>query len=86
MKKNIIANLIGRFWGILSNFLFIPFYIKLLGFESYSIISFSLMIAGIMAVLDAGLTATLSREFARNDKNEEQKKKFLQHLRLYIIY
>ncbi|PJJ67828.1 oligosaccharide flippase family protein [Chryseobacterium geocarposphaerae] len=86
MKKNIIANLIGRFWGILSNFLFIPFYIKLLGFESYSIISFSLMIAGIMAVLDAGLTATLSREFARTDKNEEEKKKIFTTLEtIYYI-
>ena len=73
MKKNILANLIGRFWGILSNFLFIPFYIKLLGFESYAIISFSLTIAGIMAVLDGGLTATLSREFSRKDKEEKEK-------------
>lgn len=73
MKKNILANLIGRFWGILSNFLFIPFYIKFLGFESYAVISFSLMIAGIMAVLDGGLTATLSREFSRKDKEEREK-------------
>ena len=55
MKKNIIANVIGKFWSILSGFLFIPLYIKFLGFESYSIISFTLIIAGIMAVFDAGL-------------------------------
>lgn len=67
MINNIIANFIGRFWSILSNFLFIPLYIHYLGFESYSIISFTLVIAGIMAILDAGLTATLSREFARTD-------------------
>jgi O-antigen/teichoic acid export membrane protein len=67
MFKNIIANFIGRFWSILSNFLFIPLYIHYLGFESYSIISFTLVIAGLMAVLDAGLTATLSREFSRMD-------------------
>lgn len=65
MKKNILANVMGRFWGVLSNFLFIPLYIKYLGFESFSIISFSLVIAGLMAVLDAGLSATLSREFAK---------------------
>ena len=73
MKKNIIANFIGRFWSILSNFLFIPLYIHYLGFESYSIISFTLVIAGLMAVLDAGLTATLSREFARLDTHREDK-------------
>jgi O-antigen/teichoic acid export membrane protein len=73
MIKNILANFIGRFWSILSNFLFIPLYIHILGFESYSIISFTLVIAGLMAVLDSGLTATLSREFARNDHSREEK-------------
>lgn len=67
MFKNIIANFIGRLWSILSNFLFIPLYIHYLGFESYSVISFTLVIAGLMAVLDAGLSATLSREFSRID-------------------
>lgn len=73
MVKNILANFIGRFWSLLSNFLFIPLYIHFLGFESYSIISFTLIIAGLMAVLDSGLTATLSREFARNDNSREEK-------------
>ncbi len=69
MKKNILANVIGKFWSTLSGFLFIPLYIKYLGFESFSIISFTIIIAGVMAVLDAGLTATLSREFARSDQS-----------------
>lgn len=73
MLKNIIANFLGRFWSILSNFLFIPLYIHYLGFESYSVISFTMVIAGLMAVLDAGLTATLSREFARIDNSSEEK-------------
>lgn len=84
MKKNILANFIGRFWGILSNFLFIPLYIHFLGFESYSVISFTLIIAGIMAILDAGLTATLSREFARTDNTNEEKLKIFGTLE--IIY
>lgn len=74
MKKNILANILGKFWSILSNFLFIPIYINYLGFESYSVISFSLMLMGIMVILDAGLTASLSREFARSDKSPEHKK------------
>jgi O-antigen/teichoic acid export membrane protein len=73
MIKNIIANFIGRLWGILSSFLFIPLYIHYLGFESYSIISFTLIIVGLMAVLDAGLSATLSREFARTDNSHDEK-------------
>lgn len=73
MKKNIIANVIGRFWGLFSNFLFVPLYIKFLDFESYAIISYTLVLAGVLAVLDGGLTATLSREFSRRDKDEKEK-------------
>jgi len=80
MKKNIIANFIGRFWGVLSNFLFIPLYISLLGIESYSVISFALVIQGIMAIMDAGLTATLSREFASSKNSIEQKLKIFRTL------
>ncbi len=86
MKKNILANFIGKFWSILSSFLFIPLYIKYLGFDSYSVISFTLLIAGVMAVLDAGLTATLSREFARNDNDDEQKIKIFKTLEtIYLL-
>jgi len=73
MIKNIIANFIGKIWSILSSFLFIPLYIHYLGFESYSIISFTLVIAGLMAVLDSGLSATLSREFSRIDNTHSEK-------------
>lgn len=73
MIKNIIANFIGKFWSILSNFLFVPLYISFLGLESYSIISFTLVIAGLMAVLDAGLSATLSREVSRLDNSWDEK-------------
>jgi O-antigen/teichoic acid export membrane protein len=67
MGKNIIANIIGKFWGVFSVFIFVPLYIKILGFESYTLISFTLIIAGLLAFLDSGLTSTLSREMARKD-------------------
>ena len=89
MKKNIIANLAGRFWSIFSTFAFIPLYIKYLGFESYSVISFTLVIMGIMAVLDSGLTATLSREFARQDSSDEEKFRVFRSLEagyLFIVF
>lgn len=73
MIKNIVANYIGKFWSILSNFIFIPLYIHFLGLESYSIISFTLVIAGIMAIMDAGLSSTLSREFSRLDNSKNEK-------------
>ena len=86
MKRNIFANFIGKFWSILSNFLFVPLYIKYLGFESYSIISFTLIIAGVLAVLDGGLTATLSREFARTDNSDSEKFRIFKTLEtIYLI-
>lgn len=80
MKKNIIANIFGKFWSIFSNFLFVPLYIKYLGFESYAIISFTLVLSGFMAILDSGLSFTLSREFSRADKSILEKTKIFETL------
>jgi O-antigen/teichoic acid export membrane protein len=86
MIKNVLANYIGRFWSIFSIFFFVPFYIELLGFENYSIISFTLVIAGLVTFLDAGLTPTLSREFARADKSISEKQQSLSTLEnIYIL-
>lgn len=69
MFKNILANYVGRIWGLVSVFLFVPLYIKLLGIESYGIINFYTIILTLMYFADAGLSATLNREIARsNDK------------------
>lgn len=63
--QNIISNYIGKVWGFLSVFVFVPVYIKILGIESYSIISFYTVILTILLFADAGLSATLSREMAK---------------------
>ena len=73
MFSNSIANLLGKFWGALSNFIFLPIYINLLGIENYSIIAFTLILTSIMSILDVGLTSTLSRELA-SDKNSKKEK------------
>lgn len=86
MKKNILANFIGRFWGVLSNFLFVPLYIKILGLESYSIISFTLVLNGIMAMMDASLTATLSREFASRHNSENEKYKSIHKKKIGLLF
>lgn len=85
MKKNIFANILGKFWSVLSGVLFIPLYIKFLGFESYSIISFTLLIAGITVIIDGGLTSTLSREFARKDTNYHEKLKTFKTLEIFYL-
>ena len=73
MINNIIANFSSKLWSLISVVIFIPYYIKFLGFESYAIISFSLVIYGVITVLDSGLTSTLSRELARIDMNLSKK-------------
>lgn len=80
MKKNILANLTGKFWSILSNFLFIPVYISFLGFESFSIISFTLVITGILATIEGGITSPLSREFALSENSKKDKARILKTL------
>lgn len=85
MLRNIIANFAGKFWAVLSGFLFIPLYISYLGFESYSVISFTLVITSVMAIMDAGLTATLSREFARSDNDVREKHRVFKNLELLYL-
>ncbi len=70
MLKNIIANYVGKIWGIISVFIFVPFYVKLLGIESYAIINFYTVILTIMYFADGGLSATLNREIARSKDNK----------------
>jgi O-antigen/teichoic acid export membrane protein len=65
IRQNIIANFIGRAWGIASVYLFIPLYLKFLGIEAYGLVGFYSMLLGVLAFADLGLTATLSREMAR---------------------
>ena len=67
MVKNIIANYIGKVWGIVSVFFFAPFYIKILGIEAYGVINFYSVILTIMYFADAGLSLTLNREMSRSD-------------------
>lgn len=86
MKKNIIANFFGRFWGILSNFFFIPIYIYFLNFNSYSIISFSLLIMAVMSILDGGITSSLSKEFSRKDISLQERNRVYKTLEsVYFI-
>jgi O-antigen/teichoic acid export membrane protein len=64
-RRNVAANLLGRAWGVLSVYLFLPFYLRFLGVEAYGVVGFYAVLQGVMIVADLGLTATLNREMAR---------------------
>lgn len=65
VRRNIIANVIGRAWAVVSVYLFIPLYLKFLGVEAYGLVGFYATLVAVLAFADIGLTATLNREMAR---------------------
>lgn len=86
IKSNILFNFAGRFWSVLATVAFIPLYIKLLGIESYAVISFTLVLGAVMSVLDSGLSATLAREFAYSKNSLSDKQNVFQSLEsLYFV-
>lgn len=85
MFKNVIANYIGKIWGIISVFFFVPFYIKILGIEAYAVINFYTVILTIMFFADGGLSATLNREIARSDDKKHLGNMLYTIERLYLI-
>lgn len=65
IKKNIAANMVGSaFTGILS-IAFIPLYIRFMGIEAYGLVGFFVTLQALLAILDLGLTSTVSRELAK---------------------
>jgi O-antigen/teichoic acid export membrane protein len=71
VKRNIIANFAGRAWTSILSLIFIPFYIKLLGMEAYGLIGIFASLTALLALLDMGLSTTLSRELAKLSLSEE---------------
>jgi len=69
LKKNVIANFVGKAWSGLIQLVFVPLYIKFLGMEAFGLIGFFLMLQGLLIFLDLGLSTTLNRELARRSAN-----------------
>jgi O-antigen/teichoic acid export membrane protein len=65
ISKNIAANFIGNIWQALMGIAFVPLYIRYLGVESYGLIGIFALLQAWLALLDMGMTPTLSREMAR---------------------
>lgn len=64
MYKNILSNIIGKLWSVISIYLFIPIYLYFLGINQYGLVSFFATLQTIVFLLDAGLSFTLRREFS----------------------
>lgn len=83
LKKNIIANYFGQFYVIIIGIVMVPFYLQYLGAEAYGLVGFFALMQSWMALLDIGLSPTLSREVAkvnaRNNHLELRNFKYLLH-------
>lgn len=62
LGRHLLANALGRSWAFLSNFLFVPAYVHLLGVDGFGVIALYLAVGAIIALLDLGLSPTLARE------------------------
>lgn len=72
-----MANFVGHVWKALMVLAFVPLYIKFMGVESYGLIGIFASLQAVVAILDMGIGATLTREMARlsvlPDKKEEMR-------------
>ncbi len=84
LNKNILANYIGKLWSFVSIFIFIRFYIDILGIQSYAIINFYSVILGLLAFADSGLTATLNRELAQENSIQDKSDLVYTFERIYL--
>ncbi len=65
VKKNVIANYIGRGLLTVLSIVFIPIYIKYLGIEAYGLIGIYTILVSMMMLVDVGMGQTIVREVAR---------------------
>jgi O-antigen/teichoic acid export membrane protein len=83
IRHNIVANIIGRAWGFVSVYLFVPLYLHFLGIEAYGLVGFYSTLLGVLAFADMGFTATLNREMARLSVRKDSAEEMRDLLRTY---
>ncbi|AXA26184.1 lipopolysaccharide biosynthesis protein [Pseudomonas putida] len=64
-RKNVIASYVGQIYVAVVGIAVLPLYMKTMGAEAYGLIGFFTMLQAWFALLDLGLTPTISRETAR---------------------
>lgn len=62
---NVVANYMGKLWGFVSIYAFVPFYVHLLGINAYGLIAFNAIALALLYIADAGLSSAFAREAAK---------------------
>ena len=63
---NILSNIVARLWAVGIGIILLPIYANIIGMESYGLVGFYGTLMGSLAILDLGLSGTLTREMARS--------------------
>ena len=72
VEKNVLSNFLARVWAGLISIALIPVYIRYLGVEAYGLVGIFVSLQTLLLLLDLGLGATISREFARFGEVKEK--------------
>jgi O-antigen/teichoic acid export membrane protein len=72
VSKNLVANYAARIWAGVATFIFLPAYIRLLGQESFGLVTFGTTVLGVIFILDMGLSGAFARETARGSSADER--------------
>jgi O-antigen/teichoic acid export membrane protein len=64
LKKNILFNYLGVFWGAISGYFFLPLYLKFLDKETFGLVMFTITIQSLIQLLDAGFSSAIKRKLA----------------------
>lgn len=65
IAKNIVSNILGKGLSALLSLIFVPYYVRLLGAESYGLIGIFTTLQAIFMIADFGLSGAFIRETAR---------------------
>jgi O-antigen/teichoic acid export membrane protein len=65
VRRNILANTLGRGWATILGVAVLPLYLRLLGAEAYGLVGLYGTIAVVCSLFDAGISTSLGREVAR---------------------
>jgi len=64
VRRNLAANFLGSAWASLLNLVLVPVFVRYLGSEGYGLIGFYGLLTSVAGLLDAGLSAAMSRQLA----------------------
>jgi O-antigen/teichoic acid export membrane protein len=70
LKGRILADAAARVWGAVLSFALAPVYLRFVGVEAYGLIGVFISIQTLLALLDFGLGASLTRELARTSGSD----------------